>query len=58
MATHDAKKAARFEFEFALLMMMVGRDGEAEKSLDRLNDILNALPDGLMIDLPDAVDAA
>ena len=57
MATHDAKRAARFEFEFALLMM-VGRDREAEKSLDRLNDILNALPEGLMIELPDAVDAA
>jgi len=58
MATYNAKRAARFEFEFALLMIMVGRDPEAQKSLDRLNDILNALPDDLMIDLPDAVAAA
>ena len=58
MATHNAKKAARFEFEFALMLMMVGRDQEARRSLERLNEILGALPDDLMIDLPDAVDAA
>jgi hypothetical protein len=58
MATHNAKKAARFEFEFALLMMMAGRDQEAEKAFERLNNILNALPDDLMIELPRAVKAA
>jgi len=58
MATHNAKKAARFQFEFMLLMQMVGRDREADAALDRLNDILNALPDDLMIELPDTVAAA
>lgn len=58
MAIHNAKKAARFQFEFMLLMQMVGRDREADAALERLNEILNALPDDLEIELPDVVAAA